>query len=664
MITQRLCIFLLTAAVVGAAPGWTRAEEHAAAVLDETPIDDFDRDHWAFKPLVRPSAPEASAAARGWARNPIDLFVLANLTEHDLSPMPAADRTTLIRRLSFDLVGLPPTPRQVDAFVADQSPDAYERLVDQLLDSPGYGERWAQHWLDLARFAETDGFEHDKVRSEAWRYRDWVINALNRDMPYDRFVMRQLAGDELAPDDETADIATGFCLAGPDMPDINSQEERKHDLLNEMTGTVGAVFLGLQMGCAQCHDHKYDPVSQGDFYRLRAVFEPAVNVKSNQSVKWLNESTETVPVSYLMIRGDWRRKGPPVAPDFPRIANPWEAELDPADTPAQTSGRRLALARWLTRGDHPLTTRVIANRIWQYHFGVGLCSTPSDFGVMGIAPTYDQLLDWLAVELVDSGWSLKQLHRLIVTSAVYRQASRPDAPHWSDEERAVARQAWEKAVEEDPTNDLLARFPRRRLEGEAIRDAMLVAAGSLSSRRGGPGVRPPLPEELVSTLLKDQWNVSPDREDHGRRSVYIFARRNLRYPIFEAFDRPDANASCARRSQSTTAPQSLLMINSELSLFVAQRLAGVVIREAGASTDAQVGLAFRRAFSRSPDDQELQTASEFLRRQQTLLAEEKRTAENLATPMPTPQHVDRYAAAALVDLCLALLNANEFIYID
>jgi hypothetical protein len=636
--------------VVGFLAAPVLSDEPMPAV-EEAPINSYDREHWSFRPLERPAIPEG--CDREWARTPIDSFISAKLRGKQLVPQPAADRVTLIRRLYFDLIGLPPDPAQVESFVADPTDDAYERLVDELLGSPRYGERWAQFWLDVARFAETDGFEHDKVRKDAWRYRDWVIAALNADMAYDQFVRLQLAADELNPGDADGRIATMFCLAGPDMPDINSQEERRHQLLNDVTATVGSVVLGLQLGCAQCHDHKYDPLSLVDFYRMRAIFDPAVQLKKNESVSVLREAANAKTISYVMLRGDWNRRGPAIEPGYPRIANPWGDRIDTSSDAVGTSGRRSALATWITRRDHPLTARVIVNRIWQHHFGEGLSRTPSDFGVIGEEPSHVDLLDWLAVELVEKGWSLKQLHRLIVTSQVYRQSSRPaDSANW------------QRAVEQDPGNFYLARFPRRRLSGEAIRDAMLTVAGILNTEQGGPGVKPPLPTELVRVLLKDQWTVSQQPADHFRRSVYVFARRNLRYPIFEAFDRPDGNASCPQRPRSTTAPQSLLLLNSELSLDVARRLAGRVLQQAPHSTAEQISWAMRWALGRPASNQESEIMTKFLSEQSALLRSENRPRALLATPLPSPADYDPTPAAALTDLCLALLNSSEFLYID
>lgn len=645
------------AAFVSIATATRSAAAQSPAALEEAPITAADRDHWAFQPLDRSSPPEVKDSAR--AVHPIDRFLAARQEQAGVSPAPPAGRAALLRRATFDLTGLPPTPEELEAFVGDSAPDAWEKLIDRLLASPAYGEHWAQFWLDLARFAESDGFEFDKVRPEAWRYRDWVIDALNADMPYDEFIRLQVAGDELRPGDAGAAVATGFLLAGPDMPDLNLQEERRHNLLNEMTSTVGAAVLGLQVGCAQCHDHKYDPISQADFYRLRAVFESAELFKPHAFGRVMQEGASDLQPGRLMIRGDFRRPGPEVQPGFPRIANPWN---DAVPAPgASSSGRRTALAAWLTRPDHPLALRVIANRLWQQHFGQGLVSTANDFGVMGGWPAVPELLDRLATELPLQGWSLKRMHKLIMTSAAYRQASRPVAGERSPEEEETARQNWRQAQAADPENELWTRMPRRRRTGETIRDAMLAASESLSPRRGGPGVMPPLPAELIATLLKGQWETSPDEEDHRRRSVYLMARRNLRYPLFEAFDRPDALQSCPRRERSTTAPQALVLLNSEFSLEQARRLAGYLLLHA-ADQSAQIDLVYRRVLSRAPSAAEMAAAHELLAGEARRLRSESAAA--VASPLPFPQGADAYEAAALVELCLAMFNLNEFVYVD
>ncbi|MEX2559132.1 MAG: DUF1553 domain-containing protein, partial [Pirellulales bacterium] len=458
------------------------------------------------------------------------------------------------------------------------------------------------------------------------------------------------------PGDESAAVATGFLLAGPDMPDINLQDERRHTVLNEMTSTVGAVLLGLQIGCAQCHDHKYDPLSQADFYRLRAVFETADLFKPQPFGRVLAEQHDPPRASYLMVRGDFRRPGPAIEPAFPRVANPWGDHVLASD-----GGRRVALARWLTRPDHPLTTRVLVNRLWQEHFGRGLVDTSSDFGLMGSPPTHPDLLDWLALELPRQGGSLKRMHKLLLSSATYQQASRIDPGASADD---PLRQAWQRLWKVDPHNELVGRMNRRRLDGEAIRDAMLSSADRLSTRRGGPGVMPPLPQELVTTLLAGHWKQSPDEEDHRRRSIYVFARRNLRYPLFEAFDRPDALASCPRRGRSTTAPQALILFNSEFSLAQSRTLAGFLLSHTDGSLEAAIDLCHRRLLSRAATPSELDSARGFILAGAQRLRDEGRSAEQLALPDPLPAGADVWQAASLVDYCLAMFNTNEFIYVD
>ena len=686
----------------------------------EPPIVEIDREHWSYRTLKRPPVPQTSPTA--WARNPIDQFILDVLTENNIQPAPEATRRDLIRRLSFDLRGLPPSPERVRQFTTDLRPDAWERLVDEYLADDSYGVRWGQHWLDLARFAETDGFEHDKIRNRAWRYRDWVIEALQEDMPYDRFLSLQLAGDELEPDNPKAHIATGFLLCGPDMPDINLAEERKHNVLNDMTSTVGSVFMAMQLGCAQCHDHKFDPISQADFYRLRAFFEsadffkehglPSRELKERRAVfeaekarRWIElttaikqleeqadfrgvgsrrsdedlksiraglleaewtkyerlsselarlkkqtgpepelartllETSSAVKESYLRIRGDFRRKGPQLGANVPRVIDlsGFVAVTQPAGA---TTGQRTRLAEWLTDPRNPATSRVLVNRIWQFHFGHGLTRSESDFGIMGEAPSHPELLDWLATEFTRQSWSIKTLHRLILTSATYRQAS-----HLEETATASVKKNWHEAQAVDPDHVLLSRFPRRRLDGESLRDSVLAVAGLLSPRRTGQGVRPPLPPELVSTLLRNQWPVSPDKRDHDRRSIYLFVRRNLRFPIFDAFDKPDTNASCARRNVSTTAPQALFLYNSSDTLRAARALA----RKTRTSDDLSetITRAFELTLSRFPTPQELNDAIEFIG------DSTESTANSAGTP---PGRLELF--------CLTLLNLNEFLYVD
>lgn len=690
--------------------------------------------HWSFVPPRRPPLP--SVREQGWARNPIDRFVLAALEENGLKPAPEADRATLARRLSFDLTGLPPRPEIAEAFADDARPDAYDRFVDRLLTCPQYGERWGQHWLDLARYADTDGFEFDQTRPNAWRYRDWVVSALNRDLPYNAFVRLQMAGDELAPNDPSAFIATGFHRCYPDMVDLNDQGLRRQNALNDITDTTGLAFLGLTIGCARCHDHKFDPLPQTDYFQLQAFFTPARfrddypiassaeraayesrrtrwktavaalqaklirleaparaalapgdppglkddvaaalhkpddertpsevrlvfdalakdrRVKTQaleqalgasaaaerrdllrRLTEWkgaapaappqargVDEPGAEAPPTYLLRRGEFGAKGPEVFPAFPAVLRASATDAPAIRPTRRSTGRRRALGEWLTRPDHPLTARVTVNRLWQHHFGRGIVATPSDFGTMGEEPSHPELLDWLATELVAQRWSLKAMHRLMVTSATYRQSSRVDPA----------------ALEADPANTLLWRHARQRLDGEALRDALLAVSGRLNPALGGPPVFPELPAELTRLSNKGAvWPVSPRAEDRDRRSLYVFVRRNLRYPFFEAFDRPDTNASCPRRAVTTIAPQALTLLNSTLANEAARGLAKRVEYEAGPQHDAQINRAYRLAFGRSANPSERRLAVAHLQR-----------------------------GGALRHLCLALLNANEFVYVD
>lgn len=591
----------------------------------EPVFDPVDAHHWAFLP------PQKNEPAGDENAHPIDALISRRLKEAGLTHSRKAGDLVLLRRLCLNLTGLPPTRPQIKSCLADGLNVA--QLMDELLASPRYGEHWAQHWLDLARFAETDGFEHDKIRPNAWKYRDWVINALNKDLPYDEFLRQQLAGDELYPDSEAAKTATMFLLSGPDMPDINLLQERRHDVLNELTGTLGEVVLGLQLGCAQCHDHKYDPISQADFYRLRAIFEPAVPLKKNQSLSTLQNPESRSEVARLMLRGDFRRPGPELQPDVPRVLAA-SVSFHPAPED-RASGQRTALANWLVRPEHPLTARVIVNRMWQHHFGQALVDTPSDFGLVGSVPDHPQLLDFLAVWLVEHNWSLKDLHRLIVTSRTWQQRSfvRDTAP-------GPEREHWMRALAADPDLRLLSRYPRRRLSGEVIRDCMLAATGRLNLKMGGPGIRPPLPPELKQTLLRNQWNVTPETAEHDRRSIYIFARRNLRFPIFESFDRPNANASCAVRQTSTTAPQALYLLNSDFAWSMSEQLAENLSTK---SQEQSIHKAWLRILSRPPDVQELADA-------RALMAAHQRNGLD--------------DEQALAHVCLTLFNTNEFLYVD
>jgi hypothetical protein len=548
-------------------------------VKDERPITAKNREHWAWKPLIKVDAADLDAVVA--MKTPIEKEV---------------DAATLIRRVTFDLTGLPPSASDMSD-LSDWSDKKYEALVDRLLASPRYGEHWAQWWLDLARFAESDGFEYDEERNRAWQYRDWIIEALNKDLPFDQFVQQQIAGDLMG-----VEAATGFLLAGPDMPDVNNQIERRHIFLNDMTATVGTVCLGLTFGCAQCHEHPYDPISQADFYRLRAFFDNTVLPKERKQIgPMVRVFHEGVPASVVFVRGESKRPGPAVEPAFPRIGLTKPSEAPTPD--------RLALAKWITSRDNVLFLRSMANRLWQQHFGKPLAGNPGDLGHQGEAPTHPELLDWLAAELPRQNWSLKSLHKLIIMSRTYRQA--------------VPQQ--------------------KRLTGEMLRDALLSVSGQLNLKSGGPSVRLPLPPEITSTLLKKQIEVTADPTEHRRRSIYTFARRNLRHPLFELFDRPDAQASCSRRNESTTAPQALTMLNSDFVNATAAALATTLTSKHGSEADPILTEATRICLSRQATPAELNAGRLFLEKQTALAGS---------------------FAEAVKDYCLALLNSNAFVFVD
>ncbi len=718
----------------------------------ENPFTAEDRAYWAFQPVERAAVPAAGEA------HPVDAFLAAKLAEKGLRIGPEADRVTLIRRASFDLIGLPPTPEQVDAFVSDSAPDAYEKVVERLLASPHYGERWARHWLDLARYAESNGFKSDETRPTAWRYRDYVIRSFNDDKPYDRFVQEQIAGDELWPDDPWARVATGFNRHYPDESNAANLAQRRAELLQDVTDAVGATFMGLTVGCAKCHDHKFDAILQKDYYRLQAFFANSIEddevllmddaehagylaelavweektkavrdeIEAMISVVRQAESdrlftkrddatkgslskplSELTPFERQMFEKHWWQLGyteknlwkklkgeqkerylelqaelaqyehlypgeaptgmglkelgtqpPPthvltlanyaapqqqVEPGFPSVLDPSPAKYEqPAGV--VSTGRRSALAKWLSDSRNPLTARVMVNRVWHYHFGKGIVGTPSDFGRMGEKPTHPELLDWLASEFVDNGWSVKQMHRLMMTSKAYRQAATFD----------------ETAQAKDPFNKLLWRFPPQRLEGEVIRDSMLAVAGKLNPHVGGPSVFPPLPAGMPKP--RGGWDATEDPAEQARRSIYIFVRRNNRYPMMQAFDMPDTHETCARRSTTITAPQALSLLNDEQTVDWARALAERVFERAGSDKGRQVDEAFLLAYSRRPDSFEKDAALTFFDSQREVIARRLDAGEPVAQLEISAAGLGRAEQAALVDFCHALLNSNEFVF--
>ncbi|MFN0112411.1 MAG: DUF1549 and DUF1553 domain-containing protein [Blastocatellia bacterium] len=647
-----------------------------------------ERSHWSFVKRGTPAVPTFAATTdQAWAKTPIDAFILQRLQKAGLKPSPAADRATLIRRVSFDLVGLPPSPREVAEFVADKSPNAYQKLIEKLLASPQYGERWAQHWLDVARFAETDGFEYDTHRREAWRYRDYVIRAFNQDKPYDRFIIEQLAGDEISAGPEEDDeplIAAGFNRLGPLRKNAGNQEvaSSRNEVLTEMTNAVGAAFLGVTLGCARCHNHKFDPIRQSDYYRVQAFFagtfdqdlakaspeqqatwkakaepieqeiktvtatmkklqgkEDAASRDQHQALtKKLEELQDKMPEPlpslhsvtnqmdkrspiHLLARGEYSAKGQSVGMRTLGVLLPDGAP----ELPTPTAKPRLELARWIASPENPLTARVMVNRIWLYHFGQGIVATPNDFGKVGVRPTHPELLDYLASEFVASGFSVKHIHRLILNSNAYQQSSAPPA------DSAYKTLAMTK----DPENKFLWRFNRQRLEAEQMRDAMLSVAGTLNLKQGGPSVMVPIEQELINLLYKpSQWQPAKDTTEHSRRSIYLIAKRNLRLPMMEVFDSPDLQVSCPRRESSTHAPQALELLNGAFANEQAEALAKRLETEAGASLRKQIDLGYRLVAGRAARPEELRTAMAFLKTQ--------------------PKR----------EFALALLNLNSFLYVN
>jgi len=702
------------------------APDAAAALkaMEERPITAEERSFWAFRKPVRATVPVGNA-------HPVDAFLRQTWKAKGLRPSPLADKRTLVRRAYLDLVGLPPTREEVYAFLTDTSVNAWEKLVDRLLESPHYGERWARHWLDLVRYADSGGYEYDNERLNAYRFRDWVIRAFNQDMPYNRFVLDQLAGDEIDPQSSNARIATGFLRLGPEQNIKN--EMTRLDELDDIISTTSLTFLGITLQCARCHNHKFDPIPQKDYYQIQAVFfstkgadyplvsqseidaykaenkridglqdplkkgkadlektyreilfaekiaklapymqeawrtpadrrtegqrlnarqiektlqiteeeilarmpgkEAAEHKSLVQEVRALDkqrpkpyasamsigeQGREALP-SFFLHRGNSSNKGSRMEPGILTVAD-WGGFRKHTPPPeAQTSHRRRSFAEWVAAPDNPLTARVMVNRIWQRHFGEGIVSTPNNFGLKGERPTHPELLDWLATEFVRQGWSIKAMHRLIMTSQAYRMAS---------DDIEVNRKV-------DATNRYLWRMGRQRLDIEAIRDSMLAAAGTLDRTVGGAAVLPYIDPALFQSSSRRTWNGRPDNDPSTwRRSLYVFNKRSIRYPMFESFDQPDMITSCARRNTSVTAPQALLLMNNASVRMHARKFAERLQRDAGSDAHKQVDLGFELALVRLPDAEERARSLDFIQ--------------------SGPQ--------GLEDFCQALFNLNEFVF--
>ena len=566
---------------------------------------------WSFKPLSSLSAGQGAS---------IDLFITAKLKTAGLTLAPPAPRRVLIRRVYADLWGLPPAPEAVEAFVRDTDPKAYENLVETLLASPRYGERWGRHWLDLARYADSGGFEGDKDRNLMWRYRDWVVDAFNKDLPYDEFVRLQLAGDELKPGEPPAWIATGYLASGPQDIVENNARTRANEI-DDLVATTSAVVLGLTVGCARCHDHKYDPVKMTDYYRLAAIFGPTerreVDVPGGKA-QAVTDKGGTFGPSFLLRRGDAYQPDKEIKPGFICSLPGGEEEVGAASKDAKTTGRRAALAQWLTAKENPLTARVLVNRVWQHHFGRGIVASTSNFGLNGDLPTHPELLDTLAQRFIASSWSIKALHRLMLLSRTYQQAS---------DIRPVALKA-------DPQNKLLWRMPVRRLEGEAVRDSLLAVAGTLNLEMGGPAVYPPVDPTLrADTFQGMNWPEGEDSPKTWRRSVYVKVKRSLLLPQLEVFDCPEITYTVAQRNVTTTPLQALMLLNDPLILRQAGLFAERLKRERPGDLWAQVDRAYRLCFGRGPSKKERQLSLSFLK------------------------------TRSLAEFCHTLINLNEFVYV-
>lgn len=696
---------------------------------------------WSLEKPQRHEPPKVGSLKHGkCVRNPIDQFILRRIEAASLAPAPEADRVTLVRRAYFDLLGLPPSPEQVEAFLKDNSADAWPKLIDTLLASKHYGERWGRHWLDVARYADSGGYETDIYYRNAWRYRDYVVRSFNDDKPYNIFVQEQIAGDEIWPDNLDLDprrvyevpeekkrhrearVATGFYALGPRVHESALDAKRlAYETMTDWVDTTASAFMGLTLACARCHDHKFDAFTQKDYFSLHAVFAGAREVELplwngmgeadwrqsfprvvavqqarkayrlyeakmadkkltpeqqarkqqllaaiGQAVLALPESTagmatipydplmhiptasvlgrhhpEVIKPVFLLERGELHK------PQQRRHAALPVALAAATKTPPELKEPFLArkqFALWLTRKDHPLTARVMVNRIWHWHFGRGIVETPNDFGNMGEPPSHPELLDWLATGFVEDGWKIKNLHRLIMNSATYRQSS---------------RFATGKHLEADFDNRLLWRMNRRRLEAEALWDSVHSAAGTINLAMGGPPVVPPLAsDEIASLREKWHWVVSADPAQHTRRGLYIIVRRNFKFPMFEVFDTPVTSQSCPVRDVTTVAPQALWGLNNQSVFRQAMHMAGRVLKEAGSDPTKQIERAWRVALHRPPTSDELESASRLLE----TLAKDNPTS--LKEPPASLKAASPEHGQALTKLCLALFNLSEFAFVD
>lgn len=597
-------------------------------------------EHWSFRALRKPEIPHEPSP---WVTSPIDAFVLQKLRNAGLKPAGSATREALLRRVSFDLTGLPPSPDQIESFTRSQDLQAFEQVVDRLLSSPAHGERWARHWLDVVRYADSGGYETDIFYEQAWRYRDYVVRSLNEDKPYDRFLMEQVGGDELWPEqtDAMQDAVAVWTLGEwPNALDAYP-EMLEYARRTDQVSTLGEMALGLTVGCANCHDHKYDPLTQRDYFGLEAIFAASETWNRNTGRKaWgqgertahrqVRHATTPLPIR-LLKRGDLHQPTGIIGPALPGFL-PGGGPLESGA--GENTRRRARLARWLVAPENPLTARVVVNRIWQWHFGQALAATPNDLGTQGSPPSHPELLDWLACDFMENGWSLKRLHRQIILSATYRQSAVRDG-----QSRAM-----------DPENRWLSGFSRRRLEAEEVWDQVHATAGTLDQRQFGKSFVPRLTEGELKGMYdlenkrELKWPVTAEQE---RRALYILNRRSFRFPFFEAFDPPNTAVSCPVRQSTTVPAQALTLMNNGIVMLQSQAMAGRLMHDAGRDWESIVKRAWLLAYSRTPTRAEARMAREFI------------TAAQAA-------HAAAGAAAArgtaLREFCLALMNTTEFIY--
>ena len=578
-------------------------------------------DWWSLQPVERPPVPEINVPEvpmQDRVHNPIDAFVLAGLEKHDMTMAPPADRRKLVRRVYFDLLGLPPSPAQFDGFVGDASPQSYERLIDQLLKSRHYGERWARHWLDVVRFAESSGYERDQRKPNMWRYREWVIRAFNEDMPYDRFVTEQLAGDEVPWRDEQTVIATGMIRAGTWNDEPNDPADYLYERLEDMVHASSSAFLGLTVKCARCHDHKFDPIRQTDYYRIASFFwaghvgqenlgGPSAEQLGFADVFGWTDKGPTPDPFKLLVKGDRHRPGPVVEPGFLSAVTELDLPLNPPPEGSETSHRRLQFANWITDRRNPLTARVFVNRLWQHHFGAAIVRSPNNFGFKSDPPTHPELLDWLAAEFMDGNWKIKRLHKLIMLSNTYRQASIHPQQESYDNIDYENRRIWRQS--------------RRRLDVEALRDAMLTVCGQLNPSVGGESFYPRMSAEALEGLSQkgDAWGRSSP-EQRQRRSLYMMTRRSRLLPFMTTFDFSDTTLPCGQRDVTTVAPQALALMNNHFVHAQSAEFARRITDEAGNDLEAQIVRAWRLALGRSPTAGELAGALGHLNEQQVHFA--------------------------------------------